>query len=800
MKTRYWKVTRDLTSGYGKNLMLVLAIAIGVFGVGSILGGYSVISREMTSNYMSTDPASATIEIEGDISPELVDSVKKFPGIKDAERRATVTGRMKIEGRWYPILLFVMDDFNQLRLNKFHLLSGTGLPSDSAMLVERTALGVMRAKETDVITIRTPNGKPHSLSIAGTVHDPGLAPAWQEQAGYGYISLAALHRLGETQGFDLLRIQVSEDSTSAGHITERAEALATWLKQKGYEVHDIQVPPPGKHPHQSQMNAVLSIFTIFCFMILILGSILVATSMATLMVKQVRQIGVMKTIGGTSVQIAGLYLLMILILCIVALMVSIPLSRIAAAGFYSQIATLLNLEIKDASIPNWVPLVQIASGIMIPFMAAAVPVTRGSNISVRKALDNYGVSAKGQTRSFINIFIARISFLNDTLQLALRNTFRQRVRLLLTLGLLAAGGAMFMTALNVSDAWDKNLKKIYIQRLYDQEIRLNERMDADAVIKKINNIEGVKLTEGWDYSSTSIANGSDFEISRTYPDKGHGSFMMLALPIPTKLLNPMVTEGCWLTSSASNDVVLNQLARTEEMKIGDSVELTVEGKPRTWRIIGFTEDVGSSATAYVSIETFRRYTSTPGKIRMLRIAYNDRSYEAASAKSNEIDKLLEQERISVNASVPVWLLHNAVAAHMRVLVNSLLTMAILMALVGTMGLTSTINMNVLERIREIGVMRAIGATPMRIRNMIAAEGMAIGLMSLLVAFLFSLLLSNILGEFIGHISFRTPLSLTVSISALLIWTGIVLVGSYAATLYPARRANKITTREALAYE
>ena len=63
--------------------------------------------------------------------------------------------------------------------------------------------------------------------------------------------------------------------------------------------------------------------------------------------------------------------------------------------------------------------------------------------------------------------------------LALRNAFRQRSRLALTLGLLAAGGAMFMTALNVSEAWDKNLKRIYVQRLYDQEIKLNDRINPD---------------------------------------------------------------------------------------------------------------------------------------------------------------------------------------------------------------------------------------------------------------------------------------------------------------------------------
>jgi len=800
MNTRYWKVIRDLTSDYSKNLMLVLAIALGVFGIGSILGGYAVVNREMTSNYMSTTPASVTIEIEDGISTGLLDSVRKFPGIKVAERRATVGGRMKVNDRWYPILLFVMDDFNQLTLNKFHHLSGATDPTEGTMLIERTSPSVMNAYEGDQITVRTPHGEPQSISIVGTVHDPGLPPAWQEQAGYAYISMATLKKLGETQDFDLLRIQVSENENSREYLTKQAELLSDWLTKNGHTVHEIQIPPIGMHPHQSQMNAVLFIFTVFSFMILILGSILVATSMATLMVKQVRQIGVMKTIGGTSFQVAKLYLFMILALCVVALAVSIPLSRLVSAVFYSQIATLLNLEIADNSIPLWVPLIQISSGIVIPFIAAAIPVIRGSRISVRKALDNYGVENKNQTGSWFSRLISRFDFLSDTYRLSLRNAFRQRARLMLTLGLLAAGGAMFMTALNVSEAWDKNLKRIYVQRLYDQDVKLNNRINSDSLVNRVSTMDGVKVAEGWDYSATSEVKESEYEITRTYPDKGHGSFVMQALPLPTQLLNPTITEGRWLTTPGSNEVVLNQTARNERTKLGDMVSLTIEGKPSVWKIIGFTEDVGSSATAYVSLETFSKINGTQGKVKMLRVAYHDRSRDFASVKSKELDGLLEQQKISVSSSTPVWLLHNAVAAHMKVLVNSLLAMAILMALVGTLGLMSTVSMNVLERTREIGIMRAIGATPVKIRNLIVWEGLTVGVISIVIAFVVSLLLSWYMGEFIGHISFRTPLTLTISELAIAIWIFIILLGSYVATIFPARRANVVTTREALAYE
>jgi putative ABC transport system permease protein len=127
-------------------------------------------------------------------------------------------------------------------------------------------------------------------------------------------------------------------------------------------------------------------------------------------------------------------------------------------------------------------------------------------------------------------------------------------------------------------------------------------------------------------------------------------------------------------------------------------------------------------------------------------------------------------------------------------------MAILMALVGTLGLTSTISMNVLERTREIGVMRAIGATPKTIRKLIVSEGFIIGFISIVIAFLLSLIQSFAMGRFIGHISFRTILTLTISTTAILIWLAIIVFGSYIATIFPARKANRVSTREALAYE
>jgi len=123
-----------------------------------------------------------------------------------------------------------------------------------------------------------------------------------------------------------------------------------------------------------------------------------------------------------------------------------------------------------------------------------------------------------------------------------------------------------------------------------------------------------------------------------------------------------------------------------------------------------------------------------------------------------------------------------------------------MGIVGILGLMSTMSISIMERTREIGVMRAIGATPRKIRKLVIGEGYIIGMISIFIAFGLSLLLSFFIGQMIGNMAFKTPLSLTLSATAIVIWLLIIIIGSYIATVYPARRANKITTREALAYE
>jgi putative ABC transport system permease protein len=127
-------------------------------------------------------------------------------------------------------------------------------------------------------------------------------------------------------------------------------------------------------------------------------------------------------------------------------------------------------------------------------------------------------------------------------------------------------------------------------------------------------------------------------------------------------------------------------------------------------------------------------------------------------------------------------------------------MAILTAIVGSMGLTGTMGMNVLERTREIGIMRAIGADDRAVMRTVIAEGVVIGMISFGLAVILSIPFTYLLSTIVSLAVFQTPIDVVFTYSGYAIWLGMVLALSAIASVLPARNAARLTIREVLAYE
>jgi putative ABC transport system permease protein len=127
-------------------------------------------------------------------------------------------------------------------------------------------------------------------------------------------------------------------------------------------------------------------------------------------------------------------------------------------------------------------------------------------------------------------------------------------------------------------------------------------------------------------------------------------------------------------------------------------------------------------------------------------------------------------------------------------------MAVLLALVGGLGLMGTMSINVLERTREIGVLRAIGAPNRGVAQVFILEGITIGLLSWFMGSLLAIPVSKALNLAVGGRLMGVPLTYSYSIPGLWLWLVVVLLLSALASFIPARNASRMTVREVLAYE
>jgi putative ABC transport system permease protein len=129
----------------------------------------------------------------------------------------------------------------------------------------------------------------------------------------------------------------------------------------------------------------------------------------------------------------------------------------------------------------------------------------------------------------------------------------------------------------------------------------------------------------------------------------------------------------------------------------------------------------------------------------------------------------------------------------------LLAMAGLVVTVATLGLASTMGTNVVERTREFGVMKNIGATTRHITALVVGEALVIASLSWIAAVVLAVPLTAVVGKVVGTLAFRLRLPLVVDIFAAVAGLVLVLVIGIAAAVVPARRASRLTVREALGH-
>ncbi len=816
MTAKFRKAFRDAWQERTRSAFVIVAISAGVAAVVTLLGAYVILTRELNRGYLATNPASAVLHTDG-VNERMLAAARTDPEVREIDARGAFFGRVRTgPAQWRNLLLIVIPNFRAIRLDTFVLEKGEWPPATGDMLIERDAVSVARAGIGDTITVRIDRGEPHTLRIAGRVHDVGQAQARMENAVYGYISPATLAQIGEKPALNLLLIRVAHDQYNQDHIRQVAARLRQRLQAQGFQIGDIDVPAPGKHPHADLMAGLLLAILSFGFLLLALSGVLALNFITVLMARQIRLIGVMKALGARRLQIAGIYLLESLLLGGVAVMPAVPLGIWGSRMLCRYMAGFLNFDIDSFSIPAWVFLLATAAGLVVPLLACAIPVARAVSMPVRRALASTGASAESFGVGRFDRLLAGLGGSTRPVLLAVRNSFRRRGRLVLTCLTLVCAAVLFMTALNLRATMMRTFDREFAAERYDLTLYLEEMSPVTHIDHALRGIPGILVSESWIAADGWVAKagsrgpsdpggphpgGTDPDSAEPASDgQPNHRFSVIGLPANSRMFIPVMAEGRGLHAGDTDAVVLNptMAAQNPQMRVGDQFRLHIGTLVETVRVVGICrEPMLPPAIVYVPISLFDPIHQ--GMANVTHIALKDSHNTSLELAREQIDPSLERDGIRVSGASSKSEFRSAVDEHVLMIYVFLVLASCIVGAVGVAGTVTTMGINALERRREIGVLRAIGATPMMIRAIFVGEAVTVAVVAWGVALVLAWPLTRILATMIGqllHGGFDfaiAPLGIVVAFAAL------VAAGGMASVL-AAMSSVRLSIREALTYE
>ena len=809
MKPRWRKVVHDLVDNWGRTLLVVLSIAVGVFSIGVIAGAYQIISNDMSASYAANRPANIEMRMTN-FDDDVLASIHNQRHVEDAEARRVFNIRVRVPGtqKWTTLDMIAFEDFEQNEINLLTPVAGDPLPDKREVLLEQDALQDLDVSVGGLLEFQLPDGSTRNLPVTGIVQDTAAGAGDFLASPYAYITMDTLQYLGEPRLYNRALVIVSQSGEGIFHIRDVSAQLKDKLENDGHVVIRSRFSETHKHPLGDTVNAILGILLALGVLIVFLSSSLIANTLNALLNQHLRHIGVIKLVGGQRGQVFRMYLALILVFGILALLIAVPLGGQGAYGLALFIAQELNFNLLGYRIEQTALLIQVLVGLLIPLIAGLAPVVKGSRITVLQALSGGLAEEENKARAnqarvpwfdwmqvkATRFLAARGIHIPRPFVISLRNTFRRKSRLALTLFTLTMGGAIFIGVFNVRVSLHDYIGRIGNYFVADVSVDFDKPYRLKEIEQQVMKLDGFQHVEGWQFVSGDVLDASQNVLE---------NINIFGPPADSELIEPLLVSGRWIRSGDVRKLAVSEGARKyfPDLKPGDTLNLRIDGKDEAWEVVGIFKFVDREGVlAYAPYEYVSRMNDLANRSYSFRVVTDrhDRPYQ--DAKAEELDAYFRELGYKVRVAEAGRASLDTAVESLDVLVVFLLIMAILTAIVGSMGLTGTMGMNVLERTREIGVMRAIGADDRAVMRTVIAEGVFIGMISFGLAVILSIPVTYLLSTIVSLAIFQTPIDIVFTYMGYAIWLGLVLALSALGSILPARNAARLTIREVLAYE
>jgi putative ABC transport system permease protein len=687
-------------------------------------------------------------------------------------------------------------DFEKMTINQLDTLEGTQFPGRDEVIISQDMMNNTGFQVGDEIEIELPDGSNHTLTVVGLVSDQTSARPDTGSTSNAFVTLDTVRSLGLGNYFNRLFITVEGDGSNEEFIADIAANVDDKMESRQREVYRTRETLSNEHPMTDTLLAMMGVLGALGVLITILSASLIINTLNALLTQQLRQIGVMKLIGARSFQILSMYLLLIVVYGLIALVLAVPLGIIAGNALASFVTDLMGAVLQGFQIVPIAIVVQVVIAFLIPLGAGFFPVNKGAKTNVRRAISNYRPNNQSASQSFLNRSGQWVRWISRPILLSFRNTFRKKGRLILTIFTLTVAGAVFIAVFNVRASMNDVMDQLMQHFLGDVTISFTQPYNISKVDRDLLAVPGVAGVEGWGGASGEILDENGDLVT---------DLTIVAPPQDTQLLDPDLVAGRWLLPGEKKAMVVSDTIYNDfpDLEPGNTLIVDITGnREEEWEVVGIYRfvDMFGDPMAYADFEIVAEKVDMLNQAASFRIITEELNTASLQELIQRIDRQLSDKDYAVQSIQAGSIQRESATTGVNTLVIFLLIMALLTAFVGSIGLMGTMSISVLERTREIGVMRTIGAVDSVVMQSVIIEGLVIGLITWILAIGLSYPISSVLLNIIGQSMAGSTFALIFTPFGVFLWLAVVIVLSIIASIMPARNAARLTINEVLAYE
>ena len=719
-----------------------------------------------------------------------IDRLRTLPNVAGLEARVFFDTEMRFGDQLQRVVLVGVVDFGRQEVNRVHVGEGVAPGPGHALTDPQNArTGRFDAREGDVVTVEALDGTPLTLTVTGV----GSTLFYSNWVGGGvsvlYVPVATIQQLQGSDHFSRVEVRVhdrSDEATDAtvARVLAELDALDPTLQYASLP----EIRPAGEWPGEDEFDNFFVLFWTIGAVSLLSAMVLIASTMNTLIREQRRVIGIMKALGGRRRAVTMNFVVTALLLgggaTVLGIALGIPLSN-ALVAFLSRQLTGAELEWKI----SWLGIgLSVFAGVGGAVLASIPALRQVARIPVQAALGTPGIeSTFGQSALDRGV---RRAPLPRQWQLGLRAVVRCKARsattvlqVALAVGTMLAFASAALTMIGVSE-------QSRLAEGGDIEIRSS---GADGAVIDDAAAELVAGVDGVDRVQPMV--GVDARVSDT-------DTFVWGLPADP-VYRYDLAEGRWFDAAEVGDgapvaVVGPALADIAELEVGGEVAVETEGGTVGLTVVGIDSTmVGDGKAVFLPLAT---------ALPLRALAEPDRLWiTTESAEHGDIDRVNLEVRdalagrgYGVNTRAR-YIDREADRAGDRAVVAVILSMGVPVMAIGMIGLVSTMATNMLERRREIGVMRSIGARARDIRRVFRSEATVLVIVGWLLGIGAGWLLGRLLLGTINrafHVSWPLrypwwPIAVALLVS---------LVVAMAALARPLARVSRLPPSDALRYQ